>query len=74
MGIVRTETTEQNATTFEATPVSLPYFAENITVLFALGTDAEIRQAVRIAPPTPQSLNIQSIINGKTTSFNTITR
>ena len=68
-GIVNTERSEQNATTVEATPVSFPYFAENITVLVAQGTDAEIIQAVISVPEIPINLNMQNIIPGNTRSF-----
>ena len=36
-GMVRMEAKLMNATVLDATPVSLPYLAENITVLLALG-------------------------------------
>lgn len=39
-GIVRTDAKLTSATVFDAVPVSLPYFAANITVLFALGAAA----------------------------------
>jgi hypothetical protein len=69
---VKIETREQRDTTFEATPVSFPYFAENITALLALGTDAEIIQAVRSAPEIPKTLKIPNIIKGKTMVFKKI--
>ena len=56
IGIVKIEIKLTRATVFEATPVSLPYFAENIIVLFALGEAAVMAQAVRSVPVTPQSL------------------
>ena len=56
MGIVKIEMKLTRATVFEASPVSLPYFAENIMVLFALGDDAVMAQAVKSVPVTPQSL------------------
>ena len=68
------ETREQSETTFDATPVSFPYFAENITVLLALGTDAEIIQAVINAPEIPTSLNMTNIINGSAIVLRRITR
>ena len=71
---MKIETREQRDTTFEATPVSFPYFAENITVLLALGTDAEIMQAVSNAPEMPTSLNITNIINGSAIVLRRITR
>ena len=73
-GIVSTDKTEVSVTTLDATPVSLPYFAENITVLFALGTDAEIRHAVRRTPVTPQRRNTASIISGNAISLSKATR
>ena len=71
---MKTETREHIATTFDAIPVSFPYFAENITVLFAQGTEAEIIQAVSSAPEIPKTLKMQNIINGKTIVFKRITR
>lgn len=74
MGIVRTDTMEHIATIFDATPVSFPYFAENITVLLALGTDADIIQAVRSAPDIPTSLKMPYIARGKMIVLRKITR
>ena len=74
IGIVSTERSEQNATTVDATPVSFPYFAENITVFVALGTDAEIIHAVIMVPERPINLKITNIIDGNTRSFKIATR
>ena len=68
-GIVMMDTSVVDATMLTESSTSRPYFAANIAVLFALGTEAEIIHAVIIVPPIPTSLNTPSIIRGITISL-----
>ena len=56
-------------TVCDASPVSLPYFALNITVLLADGAHEEIITAIRIVPLIPSSLYITYITAGKAISL-----
>ena len=62
------------AMVFEAAPVSLLYFAANITVLFALGTAAEIMQAVVSIGESENTLQSRSITTGTKISLIADTR
>ena len=68
-GSVNIDTKLLNATTFDAVPVSLSYFAENITVLFALGAADEIIQATVNVESNDKILHILSIISGTAKSL-----
>ena len=57
------------AVTFEASAVSLSYFAANITVLLAVGAEALNAQAAISVPPYPNSLKQPIVISGTRISF-----
>ena len=68
-GIVRMERKVITATTLEESPVSRPYLAANMTVLFAVGALAEMMQEVSSAPVTPHRRKISSMRAGSTSSL-----
>ena len=61
------------ATVCEASPVSLSYFAANITVLFAVGALADMISEVSSVPLSPKSLNRPRHMQGMSISFTSAT-
>ena len=68
-GIVKIENKLTNAVTEDASAVSLSNLAANITVLFAVGADAESEQATRSAPEKPKSFNERIVKTGMAISL-----
>ena len=60
-GMVTMENRLTTATVCEAVSRSLPYFAANMTVLFAVGAEAEMSSAVKSTPEMPQRRSSNSI-------------
>lgn len=73
-GIVSTDRKLTTAIVCEAAAVSFPYLVANITVLFAVGAEAEIRSAVQSTGGTPKSFKPPSMTAGNTINFKNATK